>query len=173
MSSLLSSALQFLRENDFKTILRRLASRDTHPFIQFIKYGFCGVAATVMHQGIFWTLGYTVLPSIDGMIVNGQPITDELRSHNGTLNNIIAFFPVVIFVYILNMKWVFTPGRHSPLVEFLLFAGVAAIGNTAGILGGPMLIRWFGISTLMSQGSFIITSFLVNFLCRKFIIFKG
>lgn len=159
--------------SDLGSVLSRLAAPDAPPFIQFIKYGLCGVAATIAHQAIFFTLGYTVIPAGDGMIVNGQPITDETRYWNGVINNAIAFFPVVVFVYALNVRWVFRAGRHSRLVEFLLFAGVAAVGNTAGIVGGPMLIKWFGIPTWMSQGTFVITSFLVNFICRKFVIFKG
>jgi putative flippase GtrA len=53
----------------------------------------------------------------------------------------------------------------------VLFFGIAALANFAGLLGGPMLIKWFGIPTWMSQGTFVFTSFLVNFLCRKFFIF--
>ena len=173
MSSQLSAALQFLRENDLKTITHHLLSRDAHPVIQFLKYATAGVTATVLHQGIFFTLAYTVLPAGDGMLVDGKPITDEMRYWNSIINNCIAFVPVLLVVYALNVKWVFTPGKHSKLMEFLLFAGVAAVGNAAGIIGGPKLIDWFGIPTWMSQGTFIITSFLVNFLCRKFVIFKG
>ena len=49
---------------------------------------------------------------------------------------------------------------------------VAAIGHFAGILAGPFLIQRFGIPTLAAQLSLIITSALVNFLCRKFIVFE-
>lgn len=173
MASQLSAAIQFLRDNDLKTISGYLLSRDAHPAIQFLKYAFCGAAATVLHQGIFFALSYTVIPAGDGMMVDGRPITDQMRYWNGIINNCIAFVPVLIFVYALNRRFVFTPGRHSGAVEFLLFGGVAAIGNAAGIVGGPMLIKWFGVPTWLSQGTFIITSFLVNFLCRKFVIFKG
>ncbi len=173
MPSQISAAIDFFRENDLKIIAHRLLSRDAHPVVQFLKYAIAGVLATVMHQGIFFALAYTVLPAGDGMIIDGKPISDDTRYWNSIINNTIAFFPVCIFVYILNVNWVFTPGKHSKLVEFLLFAGVAAIGNAAGIIGGPKLIDWFGIPTWMSQLTFIITSFLVNFACRKFVIFKG
>lgn len=154
-------------------LLRQFSSQDAHPFVQFVKYGLCGVAATIAHQAIFFSLSYTILPAADGLIVDGAPISDEMRYRNGMLNNAIAFLPVVIFVYVINVKWVFTGGKHSRLVEFLLFAGVAAVGNIAGLIGGPMLINWFGIPTWMSQSTFVVTSFLVNFLSRKFFIFKG
>lgn len=173
MISLIQSAWRFVRENDFATLRRAFLSRSTHPVIQFIKYGFCGVAATVVHQGIFFILAYTVLPAGDGMMVEGRPITDEMRYWNGMLNNIIAFTPALLFSYWLNAAFVFIPGRHSRLTEFGLFTLVALIGNVAGLLGGPKLIDWFGIPTWSAQGTFIFTSFLVNYLCRKFIIFKG
>lgn len=173
MPSQISAAIDFFRENDLKTIIHRLLSRDAHPVIQFLKYATAGVLATVMHQGIFFALAYTIFPAGDGMIVDGKPIDDQTRYWNSIINNTIAFFPVCVFVYFLNVKWVFTPGKHSWIVEFLLFAGVAAIGNAAGIIGGPKLIDWFGIPTWMSQLTFIFTSFVVNFVCRKFVIFKG
>ncbi len=154
------------------SLFARLASRDAHPFVQLVKYGLCGIAATIAHQSIFFALSYTIIPAGDGMMVDGLPITNETRYWNGVVNNAIAFFPVVVFVYALNVRWVFSPGRHSRTKEFLLFTGVAAIGNAAGIVGGPMLIKWFGIPTWMAQGTFVVTSFLVNFLCRKFLIFQ-
>lgn len=173
MASPITTAIRFLRENDMRTIVAYLLSRDSHPAIQFLKYATCGVLATFVHQAIFFSLAYTVFPAGDGMIVDGKPITTDMRYWNGMLNNAIAFFPVLILVYVLNVKWVFTPGKHSKLTEFLLFAGVAAVGTTAGLIGGPKLIDWFAIPTWMSQATFIVTSFLVNFVCRKFVIFKG
>lgn len=169
----LQTAWRFVRQNDLPTTWRALLRRDAHPLLQFIKYGVCGVAATVIHQGIFFALAYTVLPAGDGMIVDNQPITKDMRYWNGILNNVIAFTPALLLSYWLNVKFVFIPGRHSRLREFSLFAIVALIGNGAGLLGGPKLIDWFGIPTWASQGTFIFTSFLVNYLCRKFVIFKG
>ena len=146
-------------------------SKEAHPFLQFIKYAMCGVAATILHQGIFFALSYTVIPAGDGMIVDGKPITDDMRYWNGIINNLIAIGPSCLLAYITNILWVFTPGRHSRFREMVLFFGIAALANFAGLLGGPMLIKWFGIPTWMSQGTFVFTSFLVNFLCRKFFIF--
>lgn len=173
MLALITAAWRFICQNDLPTIWRALISRDAHPLLQFVKYGMCGVAATVIHQGLFFVLAYSILPAGDGMIVDGKPIADEMRYWNSIINNAIAFLPALLFAYWLNTRFVFTPGRHKPLVEFALFAGVAAIGTTAGLLGGPKLIDWFGVPTWMSQLTFIFTSFLVNFLCRKFVIFKG
>ncbi len=173
MFTLLKTAWRFVIENNTPVIWRALISRDAHPLLQFFKYGMCGVAATVIHQGLFFALAYSFLPAGDGMIVDGKPITNELRYWNGIINNTIAFLPALVFSYWLNARFVFTPGRHKPVMEFALFALVASIGNTAGLIGGPKLIDWFGVPTWVSQLTFIFTSFLVNFLCRKFVIFKS
>ncbi len=152
--------------------LAQFASRDAHPLLQFIKYGICGVAATLVHQGIFFALSYTIIPAGDGIVINGVPIDDHTRYWNGVINNLIAIGPSCMVAYITNVLWVFTPGRHSRAREMTMFFSIAAVGNLAGLIGGPMLIKWFGIPTWMSQLTFIFTSFLVNFLCRKFLIFK-
>ena len=154
------------------SLVAKLLSRDAHPFVQFIKYGLCGVAATVVHQGIFYVLSYYALPAADGMMVNGQPITDAMRYTNGIINNCIAFIPSCALAYITNVLWVFTPGKHSRTKEIAMFFGIAIVAFLAALFGGPMLIKWFGIPTWAAQLGFMITAFLVNFTCRKFLIFK-
>jgi len=173
MPGLITNALDFLRQNDLRTIIARMNARDTHPVIQFLKYVICGLGATIVHHGLFFILSYTVIPAGDGMIVDGLPITDELRKMNGYLNNTIAFLPSMVFAYITNVMWVFTPGRHSRFVEFLLFFIIGTVAFAGGLFGGPWLIGQFGIPTWTSQIGFLFTSFAVNFFCRKFFIFKG
>jgi putative flippase GtrA len=173
MPGLITNALDFLRQNDLRTIIARMNARGTHPFIQFLKYAICGVGATIVHHGLFFILSYTVIPAGDGMTVNGAPITPDLRYTNGMINNGIAFIPSMLFAYFTNVLWVFTPGRHSRFMEFLLFFVIGTVAFLAGLFGGPMLIKWFGIPTWMSQITFLFTSFAVNFFCRKFFIFKG
>ena len=153
------------------SFLAHFNSKEAHPFLQLIKYGICGVGATILHNGLVAYLSYYVYPAVDGMIVDGAPITDTLRANNLFLNNLIAFPIGCIFAYVTNVMWVFTPGKHSRLWEMILFFGIATIGFIAGVMGGPMLIKWFGISSALSQLAFVFTSFLVNFICRKFLIF--
>jgi putative flippase GtrA len=122
---------------------------------------------------MFFILSYTVIPAGDGMMVNGQPITDELRKMNGYLNNTIAFLPSMLFAYFTNVLWVFTSGRHSKWMELVLFFAIGSVAFAGGLFGGPWLIGQFGIPTWTSQIGFLFTSFAVNFFCRKFFIFKG
>ncbi len=102
---------------------------------------------------------------------NGAPITDALRERNLIIANAIAFPFSNSAAYFLNVRWVFTQGRHHPVREFLLFTLISGCSFFAGLLGGPKLIGWFGVPSLVAQASFMITSALVNFVCRKFLVF--
>ncbi len=156
---------------DLKTLNKWLWTRDAPAFVQFGKYGVCGVASIVVLNVIVYLLGYTVLPAMEGMTVDGAPISDDLRERNLILANVIAFLPSNVVAYTLNALWVFTPGRHSRWKEFGLFTFISAIGFFAGLLGGPKLIGWFGVSSHIAQLSLIVTSALVNYVCRKFLVF--
>ena len=164
----IGEALQFFRENSWRNILVRLNTRDTHPFIQFIKYGICGVGSLTITTLIFVALSkWGAFPALDISLPN------EVRALNSTYNNLIAFFFGNIFAYVTNSLWVFTPGRHHRVLEFIYFSAVSTTGFTIGLLSGPLLIKMYGISTFFAQLLLIVSSTLVNFVCRKFFVFKG
>ncbi|MEM0897970.1 MAG: GtrA family protein [Verrucomicrobiota bacterium] len=152
---------------------KHINSREAHPFIQFCKYVTCGFAATFVLIGVSYALMYTVLPAFSGMtLANGDPVTDEIRERNNIYANAIAFIPSNFVAYFLNVAWVFEGGRHNRWKEFGLFTLISAISFFAGLFGGPkLIIGIFGLSTHLSQLSFMVTSALVNFVCRKFLIF--
>lgn len=155
-----------------ETLSRWLLTRDAPVSVQFAKYGACGIVGTAVLVIIAMSLSATVIPAFDGMTIHGEPISDSLRQRNLVINNLIAFPFANLATYLLNTRLVFTPGRHHRLIEFGSFTLIAALGFLAGLLGGPLLIKHFGIPTLLAQTSLIITSALVNFLCRKFIVFQ-
>lgn len=154
-----------------ETLTRWLLTRDAPVFVQFAKYGACGVIGTTILVAIVLALSISLFPALDSSLVDGEPISDALRQRNLIVNNIIAFPFANFAVYLLNVWLVFTPGRHSRGKEFGIFTLVAAIGHFAGILAGPFLIERFGIATIVAQLSLVVTSTLVNFLCRKFVVF--
>ena len=153
------------------TLNHWLYSRDAPVFVQFAKYGAAGAISTVLLLAISMTLSFTVIPAMDGMVVDGAPITDALRERNLMINNVIAFPFANTVAYLLNVGLIFTPGRHSKWVEFWLFTGISFLSFFAGLVGGPKLIGWFGVSSLFAQFSLMITSALVTYVCRKFLIF--
>jgi len=169
-------ALDFVRKNDKKTVVKHVLSHDTHPLIQFAKYGVCGVAAVTIHLSVVYILGLTILPAI------GTDLSVELKQHNGTINNVIAFFISGAVVYWLNRKFVFKPGRHHALLEVFLFFAVSALPLAAASGVNWMIYRYsemlreinmFEYVEHIANFGFIVTSAMVNFLARKFIIFKG
>ncbi len=168
MASLLTSLFQFLKQNDLKTIISRVNSRETHPVIQFIKYAISGVLALSLHILIFTLLVRFFYPKLSDL--SSSPWDRALASFEPTA---IAFIIVNAFVYWLNTRWVFTPGRHSPVMEFLYFTLVNMPGALAGSLGQAALINFLNWHPLVAMIGFIVPNVLINFVCRKFFIFKS
>jgi putative flippase GtrA len=169
MMSKIGEALLFFRENDWRTIRARLNTRDTNPLIQFIKYAICGVGSLALTSLIYWPLcAWGKFPALES-----AGLSNEVRALNATYNNCIAFFFGNIFAYVTNSMWVFTTGRHHRVLEFIYFSAVSSAGFAASLLSGPLLIKMYGISTFSSFLLQIVASVLVNFVCRKFFVFKG
>lgn len=166
-------ALNFVRENDFPTIFQAVKSKDAHPIIQFLKYGVCGGIATVASMGTWFVLARTVYPAIDGMMVDGAVISDNLRATNSTIANVWGWVFGNAVAYVTNLAFVFEGGRHSRWVEFLSFTAVSFLAFIVGLLAGPYLIKEFGLNTYISQLTFLFASLAMNFVCRKFFIFKS
>ena len=164
--------LRFIRENDLKTIFRCIKERNVPPFFQFCLYGFCGVMALVLNLGIIYGLSYTLIPAAESSLINGVPITNEQRGANLAINTSISFFIVNAFVYTMNILLVFKRGRHGAVKEFLFFTAV----NSPSLiipLFGPWLVHKYGISNAMAIYPAIVVSALINFIARRFFIFKG
>lgn len=172
MLSLLKTAWLFVRENDIPTLWRALMSRNSHPLLQFLKYGLCGVLAALAHNSVMATLSLTLFPAGKGMVVDGAVISETLRSHHLVLNNALAWPFGTIVAYWLNIRFVFTPGRHSRLVEMILFWIVSAIGFFPGAYVVHWLAEDLSLPSTVAQLGFVFTSVAVNFLTRKFVIFK-
>jgi putative flippase GtrA len=172
MTSQLFAATRYLRTHDWRTIFADACSRDAHPLIQFFKYALCGAAAAITHNGILAVLSVTIFPAGKGMIVDGMVLDEAVRNTNLIINNTLAWPFGSLVAYYLNILFVFTAGRHSKLMEFLLFMVVSAVGFFPGILVVNWLAGHLHLSSTLAQLGFILTSVMVNFLSRKFIIFK-
>ncbi|MFT5107696.1 MAG: putative flippase GtrA [Verrucomicrobiales bacterium] len=170
MSALIRSikdALSFMSEHGFWKSLRM---KKAPWLIQFGKYGMCGVGAVVVHNAIviYLSLREDWFPAVGSLIAD-----DGVRAKNQVINNLIVFPISNVFAYVTNSIWVFTGGRHSRVVEFSYFTIISLFSFVAGLLGGPLLVKLFGVPFFVSQLGFIVTSAMVNYACRKFIIFKG
>lgn len=168
MIALIKQGYSFVVENDLKTVFSAINSKDAHPLIQFGKYGFCGVVATVVQLGIFYAFCLTLFPAA----LDHHDVSDAVRRNNAIYANLCGFPISNTIAYLTNALWVFTGGRHHRVKEFLLFTLVSGISFGAGLAGGPQLIKWFGLNTHLAQGSMVVTSALVNYVLRKFFIFQ-
>lgn len=159
--------LRFVRENDLGDVIRAINSRNAHPVVQFVKYGICGVAAVIAHNSLVYLFGIWI------PFAESSGLGDAERSNNQMLANLLAFPFGNAVAYATNAVWVFHGGRHSRLREFAYFTIISLVSFLAGLVGGPLLVRYFGISEHLAQLGFVVTSALVNFVCRKFFVFNG
>lgn len=133
--------------------------------VQFAKYAMAGAIGTATHFAIFTLLNETVLPA--NISQEGAE-----RGWNFFWAFTIAFFLANIVAYVINRRWVFQPGRHGRLVEIGLFYFLAL---TAFLLGTPLgayLVAKFPLNEYFVYVLVTISSALVNFLGRKFLVFK-
>ncbi len=165
-------------------ILAQFTRREAHVSIQFIKYGIGGVIATGTHLLIFFILSLWVLPSLlpdknpDAFLVqffgvDMPDLAESVRRLYFMINNGIAFLFSNLVAYLINFHWVFHPGRHRRHIEVILFLIVSTVSLVIGVQFGVLLMRVFETTTTVSQLGNIVASVMINFICRKYIVFKG
>lgn len=133
--------------------------------VQFLKYGVCGGLAVVLYLGITFAL-VSVFPE---WVAESLP--DELRARHLVGLQAIAFVPTNIVGYLLNRAFVFTPGRHRVGSEFVLFMVVAVISTGVGLWATDLVVRLMAVPNWMGTAASVVGSSLMNFVCRKFLVF--
>ena len=151
-----------------------------HPLVQFFKYGVVGGMATAVHIISFFLLGWFLFPCVadNDIMVKllglTAPVVSELdRARFAIYCNIGAFTLSDIFCYIFNRLFVFKPGRHCIAVEFLLFTAAGGTAMVIGTIVMTWLIATFKMQTSLAFGANIVASMMLNYVLRKFVIFKG
>ncbi|MCP4131606.1 MAG: hypothetical protein GY754_11560 [bacterium] len=155
--------------------------RQRHPFaVQYMKYLLAGSVATLIYTIIFFLCSWKLFPALnsEGFLVKlfgiqVSPITDSVRGTNFMINNIIGFVASNIAAYTLNAIWVFEQGRYNWFIEMVLFFAVAAVGAFAATPAMGYFIKNFGIPTPAAFIGSIGIAALLNFIMRKYVIFKG
>lgn len=155
-------------------------SHDAPPFVQFVKYGLAGGVATATHILMFFLAGFLLFPCVtaDDPLVKlfglvAPAVEEALRARYAVYSNIIAFFVSNTVCYIINRLFVFRPGRHHVVIEFLLFLAVSAVSTLVGTTLMGLLIQHLGIQTTYAFGANILSSLAINYVMRKFFVFKG
>lgn len=159
----IGKAWTFFREKGFQ---ETLLSREAPFLIQFGKYGVCGVLSVVVLALMIWA-GESLFPEYFS-----EDLPDDARAKNNIVLHLVAFIPSNFTAYFLNRWLVFTPGRHSFAREMVLFSIISVTSFGAGEFLQYYLVITYGTKQSIAHASFVVTSALVNFACRKFIVFE-
>lgn len=161
-------------------ILQQFFQRKASLLIQFIKYSISGGVAVLVNTIVFYLLAWWVLPALNpgdpvvkitGMEV--QPLNDAVRAQRAVIDNCVAFMFSNLAAYLLNIYWVFEPGRHHKVVEIGMFYIVSGLSFAIGTALMWMLIHYLSFSTTIAFGAELVVAALINFAMRKYVIFKG
>lgn len=165
---------------DIKSIFSQLTRRKASLPIQFVKYALSGCVAVAVHIVVFYILAWLIVPALkdDDIVVrifklSVIAINDTVRARNAMINNCLAFVFSNLAAYILNILWVFESGRHNRWIEIIMFYAVSAISVAIGTMILGLLIKYVGSSTTLAFAADIVAAAMVNFVVRKYYIFKG
>jgi putative flippase GtrA len=75
--------------------------------------------------------------------------------------------------YLINIYWVFVPGRYHWIVEVALFYLVSGVAIVIGTSIMGVLIRRLGMLTTYAFTSNLLAGLMINYAMRKFFIFNG
>ena len=165
---------------DVGTLISGFLSHDASPLAQFIKYVLAGGIATASHILTFFLVGFYLFPCVnqDDILVRllrfrAPEVDESRRARHAVYSNIVAFFVSNTVCYIINRLFVFQPGRHSMVVEFLLFLLVSAVSMTIGSAVMGELIKRLRMQTTYAFGANLVSSLAINYVMRKFFVFQG
>lgn len=160
--------------------IRKQISHDAHPFVQFLKYGVCGMAATCVHVVLFFVFGWFIFPCVeqsDPLVrvlgLTAPAVNDALRARYSIYCNVPTFLISNLVAYVLNILFVFRSGKHHWLKEIGLFYATATISFVVGTGLQWWLIKHLDVATSAAFGANIVVSLMINFFVRKFLIFKS
>lgn len=147
---------------------------------QIFKYGLIGVLATAINLAVAEFLAAFVWPCLgsDDVLVKylgfaSVDIPDALRANRAVFCNLVGFVIANLVCWLLNRKYVFTPGRHHWLVEYALFMAGSLFAVLCGNALIWLMVRYYGLQTTYSFVVNVFASVLINFVVRKFFVFKG
>ena len=151
---------------------------------QVFKYGVIGVLATVINLVVAELCAAHVWPCLtaDDLFVRWGVfglsdatfvVTDSVRAVRAVYCNLVGFFVANVVCWLLNRKFVFTPGRHRWFVEYALFLAGSGFAILCGSAAIWALVKFNGMQTTWSFIINVAVSVAVNFVVRKFFVFKG
>lgn len=158
----------------------QFTSNQAGPVVQFIKYSIAGGVATVVDITVFYLISWLFIPALreDDPIVKAlhlrvTPLDEERRSTRFVVNTLITFLFSNLTAYLINAAWVFKAGRYVWWLEMLFFYIVSGVSLALAAFVGWMMIKMWKTSTTASYVAKLLAALLINYACRKFLIFNG
>lgn len=148
-------------------IMKDLKKKENAPlWAQFFKYGVCGVLSLVVFSAV---VGVFALIAPDYLAKSQGKETLQLHT---TIVFSIGFILSNFFAFFSNRWFVFTPGKHSFWKEMFIFTLISGISFLGGHFGKSYVIE-LGCGALAAAGCFALSSALINFVARKFVVFEN
>lgn len=149
-------------------------------FWQIAKYGVIGAFATAINLVVAEVSAAFLWPCLgaDDVFVRflgfaAANVSDATRATRAVGCNLIGFFIANFICWLLNRKYVFTPGRHKWPIEYVLFMGGSTFAVVCGSVVIWLLVRFAGMATTNTFVINVAVSVAVNFVLRKYFVFKG
>ena len=147
---------------------------------QIAKYGVIGIFATIINVVVaelcaayVWPCLSPEDPFVKFLGFASASVPDADRASLAVLCNLVGFFVANVVCWLLNRKFVFKPGRHHWILEWLYFLAGSGFAIACGSVAIWSLVRFCGIETSYSFVVNVLVSVAVNFVVRKFFVFKG
>jgi putative flippase GtrA len=139
-----------------------------HPplWAQFFKYVVFGFLATGVLLGVY----FIARTFYGDYIADDLPI-ETLKIHLAYVM-LVGFVLANIVAYITNRMFVFTPSDRHWTVEFMIFLAVSGLSFWAGNSAKDWFIDT-GLHKDVAALSFAVSSALVNFIARKYLVFDN
>ena len=151
---------------------------------QVVKYGLIGAFATAINFVVAEACAAYVWPCLTandllvkwgvfGLTDATYLVSDSVRATRAVGCNLVGFCVANFVCWLLNRKFVFTPGRHSVFAEFAYFFAGSGFAIACGSAAIWALVKFQGMQTTYSFLVNVGVSVAVNFVVRKFFVFKG
>ena len=161
-------------------VVKKILLDKNHAGMQFIKYGMCGCTALAVDMVIAFLVAWLWLPALNGdelfvkwFGLHVDPVSEATRITNFVIGSILAFLLSNLVAYILNVLFVFKTGKHSRWKEIGMFYLVSGVSVGIGVAIGASLIPWLGLPYDYSYIAKAISTTLINYVARKYLIFNG
>ncbi|MEO1856133.1 MAG: GtrA family protein [Rubritalea sp.] len=148
-----------------KVIFDELMQTDGPLWAQFFKYGVCGVLSSLVLVMVV-AMFHWYAPEY----MSDDLLPDERKNHL-RVALFTAFVPANLFAYFTNRWLVFSSGKFGFWAEMGVFTFISVISFFGGELGKNWMIDC-GYPNWLAAGAFAVSSALVNFVARKFLVFS-